>query len=188
MSFACVYKKANLQPPELGPFVDGVPVSTERDEQVRREAERKDKARCESSCARFVADAKAAGVAASSAEILSCGASGGGGSVADVLEQYAKSTRADVLVVGSRGVGTRGSLLGLVGLGLVSEHLVRHAEANVLVVKRRASGADDAKSGDAKDKNGTDARRVGTKTTSSPDDEDDFLGPPEQGFAKGARR
>ena len=47
VAFACVYKKANLQPPDVGPFVDGVPVSTERDEQLRKEAERKDKARCE---------------------------------------------------------------------------------------------------------------------------------------------
>ena len=141
VAFACVYKKANLQPPDVGPFVDGVPVSTERDEQLRKEAERKDKARCEAACARFVEDAKAAGVATASAEIMSCGASGGGGSVADVLEQYAASTRADLLVVGSRGAGagTVGSLLRVMGLGSVSEHLVRHAEVPVLVVSDEAT-------------------------------------------------
>ena len=135
VAFACVYKKANLQPPDVGPFVDGVPVSTERDEQLRKEAERKDKARCEAACARFVEDAKAAGVATASAEIMSCGASGGGGSVADVLEQYAASTRADLLVVGgprAERASTVGSLLRVMGLGSVSEHLVRHAEVPVL--------------------------------------------------------
>ena len=195
VAFACVYKKANLQPPDVGPFVDGVPVSTERDEQLRKEAERKDKARCEAACARFVEDAKAAGVASASAEIMSCGASGGGGSVADVLEQYAASTRADLLVVGSRGAGasTVGSLLRVMGLGSVSEHLVRHAEVPVLVVKRRSDVApketnDDSATRDAS----SDARRESletkpkTKPTTARGD-DDFLGPPEQGFAKGTR-
>lgn len=195
VAFACVYRKANLQPPDVGPFVDGVPVSTERDEQLRKEAERKDKARCEAACARFVEDAKAAGVATASAEIMSCGASGGGGSVADVLEQYAASTRADLLVVGSRGAGasTVGSLLRVMGLGSVSEHLVRHAEVPVLVVKRRGDVAtretndDSATSSDAS----SDARRrqsLETKRETKPTTargDDDFLGPPEQGFAKG---
>ena len=187
MSFACVYKKADLRPPDVGPFVDGVPVSAERDARVREAAETKDKARCESACARFVEDAKTAGVASSSAEILSCGANGGGGSVADVLEQYARSTRADVLVVGSRGAGAtpRGSLLGLIGLGSVSEHLVRHAEAPVLVVKRGGTNASRAtgETRQTRESGGATARR---RVSPKPED-DDFLGPPEQGFAKGAR-
>ena len=196
VSFACVYRKANLQPPDVGPFVDGVPVSTERDEQLRKEAERKDKARCEAACARFVEDAKAAGVATASAEIMSCGASGGGGSVADVLEQYAASTRADLLVVGSRGAGasTVGSLLRVMGLGSVSEHLVRHAEVPVLVVKRRGderetretnddSATSSDASSDARRRQSLETKRVTKPTTARGDD--DFLGPPEQGFAKG---
>ena len=192
---ACVYKKANLRSPDVGAFVDGVPVSSELDERTRVEAERKDKARCESACARFVEDAKAAGIKASSAEILSCGASGGGGSVADVLEQYAASTRADLLVVGSRGAGasTVGSLLRVMGLGSVSEHLVRHAEVPVLVVKRRGDVAtretnDDSAtssdaSSDARRRQSLETKRMTKPTTARGDD--DFLGPPEQGFAKG---
>ena len=195
VAFACVYKKANLHPPDVGPFVDGVPVSSELDERTRVEAERKDKARCESACARFVEDAKAAGVKASSAEILSCGASGGGGSVADVLERYVESTRADLLVVGSRGVGSsRGALLGLMGLGSVSEHLVRHARAPVLVVKhhRLKGGASQTEVDKSTEKSETEkgkglAADAEKKESDASRKSDDFLGPPEQGFAKGTR-
>jgi len=203
VAFACVYRKANLQPPDVGPFVDGVPVSTERDEQLRKEAERKDKARCEAACARFVEDAKAAGVATASAEIMSCGASGGGGSVADVLEQYAASTRADLLVVGSRGAGSsRGALLQLMGLGSVSEHLVRHAKTPVLVVKHHHHGASQTEVNKSTEKSKTpgkedpregldaDAEKKESARDARGDasrGNDDFLGPPKQGFAKGTR-
>jgi nucleotide-binding universal stress UspA family protein len=200
---ACVYKKANLRSPDVGAFVDGVPVSSTLDERTRVEAERKDKARCESACARFVEDAKAAGIKASSAEILSCGASGGGGSVADVLERYVESTNADLLVVGSRGAGSsRGALLQLMGLGSVSEHLVRHAKTPVLVVKHHHHGASQTEVNKSTEKSKTpgkedpregldaDAEKKESARDARGDasrGDDDFLGPPEQGFAKGTR-
>ena len=198
-----MYKKANLRSPDVGAFVDGVPVSSTLDERTRVEAERKDKARCESACARFVEDAKAAGIKASSAEILSCGASGGGGSVADVLERYVESTNADLLVVGSRGAGSsRGALLQLMGLGSVSEHLVRHARTPVLVVKHHHHGASQTevnksteKSKTVRGKEDPNEEIAAEKEKSAADargkdasrGDDDFLGPPEQGFAKGTR-
>jgi nucleotide-binding universal stress UspA family protein len=198
-----VYKKANLRSPDVGAFVDGVPVSSTLDERTRVEAERKDKARCESACARFVEDAKAAGIKASSAEILSCGASGGGGSVADVLERYVESTNADLLVVGSRGAGSsRGALLQLMGLGSVSEHLVRHAQTPVLVVKHHHHGASQTEVNKSTEKSKTpgkedpregldaDAEKKESARDARGDasrGNDDFLGPPEQGFAKGTR-
>jgi nucleotide-binding universal stress UspA family protein len=198
-----VYKKANLRSPDVGAFVDGVPVSSTLDERTRVEAERKDKARCESACARFVEDAKAAGIKASSAEILSCGASGGGGSVADVLERYVESTNADLLVVGSRGAGSsRGALLQLMGLGSVSEHLVRHARTPVLVVKHHHHGASQTEVNKSTEKSKTvrgkedpneeiaaekEKSAADARGTDASRGDDDFLGPPEQGFAKGTR-
>ena len=83
------------------------------------------------------------------------------------------------------GATPRGSLLGLIGLGSVSEHLVRHAEAPVLVVKRGGTNASRAtgETRQTRESGGATARR---RVYPKPED-DDFLGPPEQGFAKGAR-
>ena len=63
VAFACVFKKAALHPPDVGSYVDGVPISSDRDDQLRKQAELLDKKRCDVSCARFVEDAKAMGVA-----------------------------------------------------------------------------------------------------------------------------
>lgn len=65
-----------------------------------------------------------------------CGVLGRSSEVGNAVSHYAVSHNADALVVGSRGLGsTARSLLGLVGLGSVSDYLVRHATVPVVVHK-----------------------------------------------------
>jgi nucleotide-binding universal stress UspA family protein len=55
-----------------------------------------------------------------------------GSNTAKILESYAKKENFDLIVVGSRGLGGRVSLL----LGSVSKQVVGNAYCNVLVVKK----------------------------------------------------
>jgi hypothetical protein len=91
------------------------------------------------------------------------------------------------------------------GIGSVSEHLVRQAQTPVLVVKRtnhesRASHVEGdestlAKSQTVRGKEDPNEEIAAEKEKSAADargkdasrGDDDFLGPPEQGFAKGTR-
>lgn len=63
-------------------------------------------------------------------------AAGGASGVAESLVEYANSRGADVLVVGSRGMGSlKRSLMSLVGLGSVSDYCLHHSNCPVLVVR-----------------------------------------------------
>jgi nucleotide-binding universal stress UspA family protein len=64
----------------------------------------------------------------------------GPGDVGPALVGYARqSARASLVVVGSRGLGTlKRTALAAVGLGSVSDHLVHHLDAPVVVVKAPA--------------------------------------------------
>ena len=178
VSFACVYKKANLHPPDVGSYVDGVPIRSDRDEHIRKQAELLDKKRCETACGRFVDDARAMGVQGVSMEVLPAGASAGGGTIIDVLEHYVKSTCADLVVVGSRGVGAlHGSFLGLMGLGSVSEGLVKQLKVPLLIVKHEATSKRD----DNPEKLSSSAKATQRKTAAEHDDDI----PAEGGFTKG---
>jgi hypothetical protein len=187
VAFACVFKKAALHPPDVGSYVDGVPISSDRDDQLRKQAELLDKKRCDVSCARFVEDAKAMGVASVVADVLPAGGGGGGGSVVDVLERYIISTSADLVIVGSRGVGAlHGSLLGLVGLGSVSEGLLNKLKVPTLVVKLALARDTKSTSGSSDDvsTNGTKGNTATQKERRSAASRDDDV-PAEGGFARG---
>eukprot|EP00887_Chlorella_sp_A99_P001532 scaffold8.g1532.t1 len=61
---------------------------------------------------------------------------GGSHDMARHISEYAESSRADVLVMGSRGLGSwRRAALGLFGLGSVSDWIVKNARINVVVHK-----------------------------------------------------
>lgn len=65
-----------------------------------------------------------------------CGVLGRSSEVGNAVNHYAQTHSADVVVVGSRGLGSAArSLLGFVGLGSISDYLVRHAEVPVVVHK-----------------------------------------------------
>lgn len=65
-----------------------------------------------------------------------CGVLGRSSEVGNAVNHFASTHHADAVVVGSRGLGsTARSLLGLVGLGSVSDYLVRHATVPVVVHK-----------------------------------------------------
>lgn len=69
-----------------------------------------------------------------------CGVLGHSSEVGNAVNHYAQTHNADAVIVGSRGLGsTARSLLGLVGLGSVSDYLVRHAAVPVVVHKSNAS-------------------------------------------------
>lgn len=56
--------------------------------------------------------------------------------VPETLVSYAHSKGADLVVVGSRGIGSmQRSMLSLVGLGSVSDYMARHLDCATLVVK-----------------------------------------------------
>ncbi|GBF97957.1 hypothetical protein Rsub_10630 [Raphidocelis subcapitata] len=64
---------------------------------------------------------------------------GGAGDVGAALVGYAGSVQADLVVVGSRGMGSvKRSVMGFGGLGSVSDYLVHHLSTPVLVVKGEA--------------------------------------------------
>jgi hypothetical protein len=89
------------------------------------------------------------------------------------------------------------------GLGSVSEHLVRHAQTPVLVVKHHHHGASQTEVNKSTEKSKTERGKEDPREGLDADAEkkesardargdasrgdDDFLGPPEQGFAKGTR-
>ncbi len=63
-----------------------------------------------------------------------CGVLGRSSEVGNAVNHYAQTHNADVVVVGSRGLGSAArSLLGLVGLGSISDYLVRHSAVPVVV-------------------------------------------------------
>ena len=61
---------------------------------------------------------------------------GGASGVGDLVTKYASLVGADVIVLGSRGMGSmKSALMSLVGLGSVSEYCMHQAPCPVLVVK-----------------------------------------------------
>jgi len=59
-----------------------------------------------------------------------------GGNPALVIAKFADDIKADLVVVGSRGLGSmQRKFMGLVGLGSVSDYLVHHLTCPTLVVK-----------------------------------------------------
>lgn len=73
------------------------------------------------------------------ARVLLDGDGAGGGAVADPLVGYAKDKSVDHVVIGSRGLSAfKRGLYTLIGLGSVSDHMVRHAPCPVTVVPHGA--------------------------------------------------
>jgi len=71
----------------------------------------------------------------SCSRVLLDGDGGGGGAVADPLVSYAKAKQVDHVVVGSRGLSAlKRGLYSIIGLGSVSDYIVRHAPCPVTVV------------------------------------------------------
>ena len=101
-------------------------------------------------------------------DVLPAGHGAGGGNVAETIAAYVASKRADLVVVGSRGIGSlRRSVLTLVGLGSVSDYLARHVDAPLLLVR-------------------TPARSTAERPKESTEAEtDESFAPPEGGFARG---
>ncbi|GAB4820467.1 hypothetical protein N2152v2_007513 [Parachlorella kessleri] len=61
---------------------------------------------------------------------------GGANDIGRHISDYAEQNKADMLVMGSRGLGTaRRTMLGLFGLGSISDYVVKNAPCNVLVHK-----------------------------------------------------
>ena len=122
-------KAAPATVPEPGAFMTesgAVAPVTERERANRLAAENLDRERCHRAVERYAEDARAMGVASASADVLATGHAAGSGDAADILARYAKTKNADLVVVGSRGSGSAArAALGLVGLGSVSDRLVR---------------------------------------------------------------
>jgi nucleotide-binding universal stress UspA family protein len=147
------------------------PSQTETDHKLRVESERLDRRRCEDATRRYAEDAKKAGVAAVSVDVLPAGHGAGGGNVAETIAAYVASKRADLVVVGSRGIGSlQRSVLTLVGLGSVSDYLARHVDAPLLLVRTPARSTAETES---RPKESTEAET------------DESFAPPEGGFARG---
>ena len=108
---------------------------SERDHQLRVQSERMDRERCVKAVTAHSDDAKIRGVRSVSVDVLPCNPAGG---VAETIVEYCDMKRADLVVVGSRGAGSlRRSMLSLVGLGSVSEHLARHLTSAALMSVKR---------------------------------------------------
>ena len=108
---------------------------SERDHQLRVQSERMDRERCVKAVTAHSDDAKIRGVRSVSVDVLPCNPAGG---VAETIVEYCDMKRADLVVVGSRGAGSlRRSMLSLVGLGSVSEHLARHLTSAALMIVKR---------------------------------------------------
>jgi hypothetical protein len=61
---------------------------------------------------------------------------GGAHDIGRHINDYAQQNKVDMLVMGSRGLGgLRRTLLGAVGLGSISDYVVKHAPCNVVVHK-----------------------------------------------------
>ena len=147
------------------------PSQTETDRKLRVQAERLDRRRCEDATRRYAEEAKKVGVAAVSVDVLPAGHGAGGGDVAETITAYVASKRADLVVVGSRGIGSlQRSVLTLVGLGSVSEYLARHVDAPLLLVRTPAPSSAETRK----------TRDESTVTTT-----DESFAPPEGGFARG---
>eukprot|EP01025_Chloroclados_australasicus_P043146 TRINITY_DN4598_c1_g3_i1.p1 TRINITY_DN4598_c1_g3~~TRINITY_DN4598_c1_g3_i1.p1 ORF type:complete len:392 (-),score=25.56 TRINITY_DN4598_c1_g3_i1:3127-4302(-) len=73
---------------------------------------------------------------------------GGTSGIGNVIINYARLCRADMVVVGSRGVncGLKQSLMSVVGLGSVSKHCIHHSDIPVLVLHGRTQLDDSAHS------------------------------------------
>lgn len=64
--------------------------------------------------------------------------------VAKCIEQHVKDTKQDLLVMGTRGLGTiKNTLMGMVGLGSVSEHVLHNLDipVNIIHLPRDKAGA-----------------------------------------------
>ena len=108
---------------------------SERDHQLRVQSERMDRERCVKAVTAHSDDAKIRGVRSVSVDVLPCNPANG---VAETIVEYCDMKRADLVVVGSRGAGSlRRSMLSLVGLGSVSEHLARHLTSAALMIVKR---------------------------------------------------
>jgi len=71
----------------------------------------------------------------SCSRVLLDGDGAGGGAVADPLVSYAQAKQVDHVVVGSRGLSAlKRGLYSIIGLGSVSDYIVRHAPCPVTVV------------------------------------------------------
>ena len=61
---------------------------------------------------------------------------GGASDVGESIVQYTHSVRADVAVLGCRGLGAmKRTLMNLIGMGSVSDYCLRHAKCPVLIMK-----------------------------------------------------
>lgn len=68
-----------------------------------------------------------------------------GGSIGGAITAWCEQVKPDILVLGSRGLGTlKDALLTVVGLGSVSTHCIHNAHIPVCVV-RRATGSEETK-------------------------------------------
>ena len=104
-------------------------------------------------------------------DVLPAGHGAGGGNVAETIAAYVASKRADLVVVGSRGIGSlQRSVLTLVGLGSVSDYLARHVDAPLLLVRTPARSTAET---EKRPKESTEAET------------DESFAPPEGGFARG---
>ncbi|KAG2494396.1 hypothetical protein HYH03_007449 [Edaphochlamys debaryana] len=111
-------------------------------------AQYRDEAAAATAAARDVAERCAAaaqrrGVGKTKITIAALPPGGSAGDVGASLCKHAKTEGVDMMVAGSRGMGaiTR-SLLGLVGMGSVSDHLAHNSCCPLLVVKGVAGGGD----------------------------------------------
>lgn len=63
---------------------------------------------------------------------------GGAHDIGRHINEYAQKEKADMLVMGSRGMSSmRRAMLGVFGLGSISEYVVKHSPCNVVVHKQQ---------------------------------------------------
>ena len=132
-----LHRTLQTNPPLTPTHPSRIPPRTqsERDHQLRVQSERMDRERCVKAVTAHSDDAKIRGVRSVSVDVLPCNPANG---VAETIEEYCDMQRADIVVVGSRGAGSlRRSMLSLVGLGSVSEHLARHLTSAALMIVKR---------------------------------------------------
>jgi len=132
-----LHRTLQTNPPLTPTHPSRIPPRTqsERDHQLRVQSERMDRERCVKAVTAHSDDAKIRGVRSVSVDVLPCNPANG---VAETIVEYCDMQRADIVVVGSRGAGSlRRSMLSLVGLGSVSEHLARHLTSAALMIVKR---------------------------------------------------
>ncbi|GLC34202.1 hypothetical protein PLESTM_000169100 [Pleodorina starrii] len=109
-----------------------------------REAAEAAKATAQDVAERCAAAAQRRGVGKTKLTTVALPPGSSSGDIGEALCKHAKSEGVDLMVVGSRGMGaiTR-SLLGLVGMGSVSDYLSHNSPCPLAVVKGVAGGGDD---------------------------------------------